>query len=619
VNLTPEIIKRLVSLKSLLDLGDLEMVSMASSRLEGESSEPEVAEILDALRTHRYAEAANRIEKLLSEGTRVAIWTDPEIALLESELERVKADLADFETEQAELEHLMSRFQAAHNEALGGLIRELLQIRMQILEWQRWSDPKMQAAFEQAKSDFEEFERDQEIQEEADRRTHWQLSDEEKSELKSLFRKVAKLCHPDVVPKEHHDAAADMFRQLSGAHQRGDLARVRQLFERSNAGLFDANQEFETDPARKKERLRAMIDSIRESVKRTHAVIQAIKESSSYQTTVTHTDWSHSFEKQAKLLAQEIEDLKVTLEELRMNQPEENPYGLTTSPSGELFRSAEQGLELANRSIDIQTGKADLSNSKTLVVPLGSGVVILMKWCPAGSFLMGSREDEEGRGRDENQVQVTLSQGFWMAQTHVTQVQWQAVMGNNPSHFRGGNLPVEQVNWYEAQEFVSKINANLALPDGMQMTLPTEAQWEYAARAGEAVFEVARYKGCGIWEFAARAGDAGPFSGVTLDEVAWYDENSEGKPHPVGTKKPNAWGLHDMHGNLWEWCADWYEPELKGGLNPQGPPTGAGRVVRGGSWGNSADRCRAAFRYENTPTGRNNGYIGFRIARISLP
>jgi hypothetical protein len=316
VNLTPELINRLVSLKSLLDLGDMELVSIASSRLEAERAKPEVAAILDTLRAHRYAEAANGIQKLLSEGTRIAIWTDPEIALLEAELERVKADLADFETEQAELEHLISRFQAAHNEALGGLIRQLLEVRMRILERQRKTDPKKQEAFEQAASDFEEFQRDQEIQEEADRRTQWQLSDEEKSELKSLFRKVAKLCHPDVVAKEYHDAAADMFRQLSEAHERGDLARVRQLFERSSAGLFDAGQEVETDEARKKERLRAIIVTIRESMKRTCAGIQSIKESTSYQTMVTHTDWSHLFENQATLLVQEIEVLKATLEEL---------------------------------------------------------------------------------------------------------------------------------------------------------------------------------------------------------------------------------------------------------------------------------------------------------------
>lgn len=298
----------------------MELVSIASSRLEGERSHLEIAEILDALRDHRYAEAANWLQKLLSDGTRIAIWTDPEIALLEVELERVKAELADLETEHAELEHLIARFQAAHNEALGGLLRRLLETRMRILERQRMTDPGKQEEFERASSDYEEFQRDQEIQEEVDRRTQWQLSDEEKAELKSLFRKVAKLCHPDVVSKEHHDAAADMFRQLSEAHERGDLARIRKLFERANAGLFDTAQEVEIDAARQKERLRAIIDTIRDSMKRTCAGIQQIKESTSYQTMVTHTDWSRLFEKQAELLVQEIESLEATLEELS-NEP----------------------------------------------------------------------------------------------------------------------------------------------------------------------------------------------------------------------------------------------------------------------------------------------------------
>jgi formylglycine-generating enzyme required for sulfatase activity len=280
-----------------------------------------------------------------------------------------------------------------------------------------------------------------------------------------------------------------------------------------------------------------------------------------------------------------------------MNPPEENPYGLTTTPSGGLIRRMDQRMELVNRLIkEIQAKKTEPPNSKTLEVPLGSGVVMLMKWCPAGSFLMGSPEDEEGRSVNENQVQVTFSQGFWMAQTQVTQAQWQAVMGNNPSHFRGENLPVYSVNWHEAQEFVSKINTSFALPDGMQMTLPTEAQWEYAARAGE----------------------TGSYSGGVIDQVAWYRENSKSRTNPVGIKKPNAWGLHDMHGNVWEWCLDWYESELKGGMNPLGSYTAPYRVLRGGSWFVAADYCRAASRIGANPSGR--AYCrGFRLARRSIP
>ena len=281
-----------------------------------------------------------------------------------------------------------------------------------------------------------------------------------------------------------------------------------------------------------------------------------------------------------------------------MSQSEEKPYGLTTTPSGGLIRRMDQRLELVNRLMEeIQAKKTGLSNTKTLEVPLGSGVLLLMKWCPQGSFLMGSPEDEEGRDYYENQVQVTLSQGFWMAQTQVTQAQWQAVMRNNPSYFRGENLPVEKVSWHEAQEFVSKINASFALPDGMQMTLPTEAQWEYAARAGE----------------------TGPYSGGTLDEVAWYIYNNARETNPVGRKKPNAWGLRDMNGNVWEWCADWYQQKLEGGIDPQGASSGSYRVLRGGGYDSGAGSCRVAYRNYCVNPSYTDISLGFRVARSSVP
>lgn len=280
-----------------------------------------------------------------------------------------------------------------------------------------------------------------------------------------------------------------------------------------------------------------------------------------------------------------------------MNQPEENSYGLTTTSSGGLIRRMDQRLELVNRLMEeIQAKQTDMSNTKTLEVPLGGGLVMLMKWCPPGSFLMGSPQHEKGRNDNEKQVQVTLSRGFWMGQTQVTQAQWQVVMGNNPSRFQGEGRPVEYVSWHDAQEFVVKINASFVLPDGMQMTLPTEAQWEYAARAGE----------------------TGPYSGGSLDEVSWYVMNSGGETHPVGMKKPNTWGGHDVHGNVWEWCADRYGRELKGGIDPQGATSGTNRVIRGGCWINNAVSCRVAVRGGDDPAV-SDYHIGFRVARSSVP
>lgn len=211
-----------------------------------------------------------------------------------------------------------------------------------------------------------------------------------------------------------------------------------------------------------------------------------------------------------------------------------------------------------------------------------NGIEFAFRWCPAGTFRMGSPTSEDGRGNSETQHQVTLTKGFWMMETEVTQKQWQAIMGYNPSSFIGDDLPVEQVSWNECQEFCEKTG----------LTLPTEAQWEYACRAGT----------------------TGAFAG-NLDEMAWYDSNSGGKTHSVGTKKANAWGLYDMHGNVCEWCQDWYGDYPGGSVtDPTEPSTDSSRVIRGGSWINLAWDCRSAFRFSNYPEIRFYN-LGFRCVR----
>ena len=294
----------------------MELVSVAALRLESERGEKEIAAVLHALEDHRYAEAAGLINKLLSDGTRPARWTDPEIALLEVELERLTAALADLETEQAELEHLVSRFQAAHNEALGERLTRLLKLRLRLLEWQIQTHPEKQTDFDQASRDFDEFQRDQEIHKETDTRTKWELSGEEQKELKRLFRKGSKMCHPDLVPAEHHDTAAQMFRDLRKAYDEGDLARVRQLQRRAEAGLFEAADNAGDSDERKKERLRARITGIREALERTRTRVDGIKHSSTYQTMTEHPDWTGLFDRQVKLLDQEIENLILALGEM---------------------------------------------------------------------------------------------------------------------------------------------------------------------------------------------------------------------------------------------------------------------------------------------------------------
>lgn len=260
------------------------------------------------------------IDTFLSDGTRLANWHDPEITLLEVELAKLTGELADLETEQAELEHLLCRFQAAHNEALGTRIARLLKLRMRIFERQIKTNPEKRAGYDQASRDYEEFQRDQETQRESDARTKWELSEAEQTELRHLFRKGSKLCHPDLVPTEHHDAASEMFRQLRMAYDEGNLERVHQLVERAAAGLFDAtHQDGDTDE-RRKDLLKARIAGICESTARTRVIVQEIKCSTTYQTMMESTDWFSLFEEQAKLLDQEIEKLCETLKEI----PDEN-------------------------------------------------------------------------------------------------------------------------------------------------------------------------------------------------------------------------------------------------------------------------------------------------------
>jgi hypothetical protein len=314
LELSPNTISRLTAIKSLLDLGDLELVAVAASRLEEHRGEPDIEEILADLTGHRFSDAAGKIEKLLSDGIRIARWLDPAIALLDAELKLVSTELADMETEQAELEHLLSRFQAAHNEALGARIARLLKLRMRLLEKQIQANPEKQTDYEQAARDFEDFQQDQEAQKKDDARTKWELSEEEQKEFKALFRKGSKLCHPDLAPPEHHDAAAEMFRQLRTAYDEGDLERVRLLVQRCATGLFDMTSDPKDSDERRMERLKAKISGIREALERVRASILQIKSSPTYRTMVENPEWIALFEKQAVILDQEIDLLSGTLE-----------------------------------------------------------------------------------------------------------------------------------------------------------------------------------------------------------------------------------------------------------------------------------------------------------------
>jgi len=257
--------------------------------------------------------------------------------------------------------------------------------------------------------------------------------------------------------------------------------------------------------------------------------------------------------------------------------------------------------------------KGDDTHDKDIIVPLSDDVNLDMIWIEPGTFLMGSPEDELGRYDNEVQHEVTLTRGYWLGKYEVTQAQYEAVTGKDPSYNKGSDLPVEQVNWAEAKEFCAKLTAIEKaagrLPEGYEYTLPTEAQWEYACRAGTTT---ALNNGKNLSD-AKQCPE--------MDEVGWYWYNSEinGRrvTHPVGQKLPNAWGLYDMHGNVNEWCLDWYgDYPTSAVTDPMGAVTGWSRVIRSGSWNNNANNCSSAFRSYTAPDNRSGG-IGFRVALVS--
>jgi sulfatase modifying factor 1 len=221
-----------------------------------------------------------------------------------------------------------------------------------------------------------------------------------------------------------------------------------------------------------------------------------------------------------------------------------------------------------------------------------------MLWVKPGTFEMGSPEDEEDREDDETLHEVTLTSGYWLGKHLVTQAQWEKVMGDNPSEFEGVNRPVDGVSWTDVTSFCEKLTERESkagrLPAGMEYQLPTEAQWEYACRAGTTT--------------------AYAFGDSLTEKDANFDENVD-ETTDVGKYPANPWGFHDMHGNVDEWCADWYGENYPTGnmTNPTGPAVGSRRVGRGGAWINSADFARSADRFRFVPALSYN-FLGFRLS-----
>jgi formylglycine-generating enzyme required for sulfatase activity len=240
------------------------------------------------------------------------------------------------------------------------------------------------------------------------------------------------------------------------------------------------------------------------------------------------------------------------------------------------------------------TPPATTNNPTPVELPESSNSIGMeFKLIPAGKFTMGSND---GSDRDKPAHQVTLTKPFKMGVHEVTQAQYEQVMKNNPSKFKGADHPVVMVSWTDAMEFcrrLSELPAEKAA--GNVYRLPTEAEWEYACRAGTTT----------QFSFGDDESDLGDY--------AWYDDNSDGKTHPVGEKLPNAWGLYDMHGNVREWCQDRFGDYPSGSVtDPSGATSGSYRVSRGGSWYGTAGYCRSAIRGRDSPSYRYGNY-GFRV------
>jgi formylglycine-generating enzyme required for sulfatase activity len=242
---------------------------------------------------------------------------------------------------------------------------------------------------------------------------------------------------------------------------------------------------------------------------------------------------------------------------------------------------------------------------ESIAIPLEGGrpsrlATLTLRWIPPGTFAMGSPPEEADRDRDEALHTVLLKRGFYLAETECTQAQWLTVNATQRSGTRGDTLPVTQITWSDARAFCVQLTARQRrlgmLPDGWRWDLPTESQWEYACRAGTA---------------GAFAGD--------LDELAWHAGNSKGRLQPVKTRKANGWGLHDMHGNVAEWCRDWYgDYPLGMAVDPAGPDTGTVRIYRGGNLIYGPRRSRSAIRGAFSP-GLRGDYLGFRPALVQDP
>ena len=304
---------------------------------------------------------------------------------------------------------------------------------------------------------------------------------------------------------------------------------------------------------------------------------------------VVFCDGYESEEGMVKLKASAPSNLQITL------MKESVGVGIVNQQQSENQQSSNTYVVSSSNNSSGSSSMA--SGSNTISIPVKDGISIDMVKVEAETFMMGAtsemKDSYDDPDSDEKPVhQVTLTNDYYMGKYEVTQALWQAVMGSNPSNFKGDNLPVEEVSWNDCQEFISKLNSLT----GRKFRLPTEAEWEYAARGG---------KKSRSYQYSGSS---------NISDVAWYDGNSVNKTHPVGTKQANELGIYDMTGNVWEWCSDWYGfYSSSSQTNPTGADSGSSRVFRGGSWYGNARYCRLSFR-DCTPPDCRGYNLGLRLA-----
>jgi len=277
------------------------------------------------------------------------------------------------------------------------------------------------------------------------------------------------------------------------------------------------------------------------------------------------------------------------------------------TPSTQAVQSLRPRSPVGSPSVG-EAGSNGSPMSGELTLDLGNNVTMKLVFIPAGRFLMGSPSSESGRSDNEGpQHEVTITRPFYMGVFEVTQEQWKRVMGTKPWNglqyaTDGGSNAASYISWVQASEFCGKLSRKT----GRTVRLPTEAEWEYACRAGS----TARF--C----FGDSDDELGGYAWHGKNFWPWDSHRDTGEYHalPVGQKKPNAWGLYDMHGNVWEWCSDWYADSYAdaNSTDPSGPASGSCRVLRGGSWSRDPPHCRSASRNRRAPGGRADG-IGFRL------